>query len=266
MSDEEAMPDEGNEPSGSIVLFKPIIEKAVVNLLPTVRYRALNSLEGFRRAKRLFDLDREMASFRAITAEEEAVTALFKALQVRGYTGAEKLNSRSHQHKAAAPFFMNAVLHSVAANREVKLTISIAVKPPSVTVALPLNQFDKLRNLPADLHMELVHPLDMVRSRHGVPAGDYFDESVAAAAGDRNVDKLILKAANSRNKILYAHDSGLPASRITISGIEHREASALRFIIYAIAVLQVDGKQALAQQCLDGFLKVLGRQPPERMG
>ena len=66
-----------------------------------VKTRMLSALDHFKRSANLFDADREMASFRAITGEEEAATALVKAIQLRRYPHAAEFNPRDHQHKAA---------------------------------------------------------------------------------------------------------------------------------------------------------------------
>ncbi|PLU07434.1 hypothetical protein BMJ29_02810 [Sinorhizobium medicae] len=50
-----------------------------------------------------------MSFFRAITAEEEAATALILALKQRRYPGSEKLNPWEHLHKAAVSPFLDAV-------------------------------------------------------------------------------------------------------------------------------------------------------------
>lgn len=78
-----------------------VLRLAIAKLPNPVRMRAQSSLEGFDRAFTLFEIDREMSSFRAITAEEEAAAALFRALQVRKYPGSDRLDLKRHDHKAA---------------------------------------------------------------------------------------------------------------------------------------------------------------------
>jgi hypothetical protein len=66
-----------------------------------IGFRFRNVLNNIERAQGLITVDREMASFRAITGEEEAATALMMAIQVKRYPGAEKFKARNHVHKAA---------------------------------------------------------------------------------------------------------------------------------------------------------------------
>lgn len=244
--------------------FNGLLPKAVSRLPPEVRYRAENAIDGFARAKALLPLDREMASFRAITAAEEAASALIRSLQLRGYPGADLIDLRRHPHKAAVPFFLAAVRHEIAGDRKIDLTVTLSVDPPILTVALPVRQFADLPDHLADMHIEFADPLGMVSSKPGVAEGDVFDAAVRRVAGSRKVDKLIASEANARNRILYAHDGGLPRSQATLRSIEQRERDARLCLLLAIAIMQVDHHQGMALQCLAGFLKVISRSATAR--
>lgn len=239
--------------------FYQLLPEAVRNLPPEVRYRAENALDGFTRARTLLSSDREMASFRAITAAEEAASALIRSVQLRGYPGADLIDLRSHAHKAAVPFFLNAVRHEIARHGAIDLTLTLSANPPKLTVALPVRQFADLPDHLVNAHLQLADPLGIIGSRPGVSDGEFFDAAVQRVAGSRKVDKLIAKSANARNRILYAHDSGLPRSQATLQSINQREQSAKLCLLLAIAVMQVEHQQGMALQCLKGFLKVIGR-------
>ena len=240
-------------------LFDRLLPKAVHGLPPAVRYRARNSLEGFERAKLLLPLDREIASFRAITAVEEAASALIRSLQLRDYPGAHQIDLKNHSHKAAVPFFLSAVRNEIAGDRTIDLTVTLLIDPPKLILALPVRQFADLSEESANVHLELVDPLGIVAARSGVEDGDFFDAAVQRVAGSRKVDRFIATEANARNRILYAHDGGLPRSEATLQSIEHRERDARLCLLLAIAVMQVTHHQGMALQCLAGFLKVIGR-------
>ncbi len=64
-------------------------------------------------------VDLEMAAFRAITAEEEAASALFHSLKRRRYAGAARLSPRNHVHKNAVAPFCTAVSRVLAATEEI---------------------------------------------------------------------------------------------------------------------------------------------------
>jgi hypothetical protein len=245
--------------------FDRLLPEAIRKLAPEIRYRAENALDGFIRAKALLPIDREIASFRAITAAEEAASALIRSLQLREYPGAHLVDLRKHPHKAAVPLFLNAVRHEIAGDKEIDLTVTLSADPPKLTVALPVRQFVGLPDDLANVHIQLVDPLGMVSSKPGVRESDYFDDAVQRVAGSRKVDKLIASEANARNRILYAHDGGLPRSQATLQSIEQRERNAKLCLFLAIAVMQVDHHQGMALQCLAGFLKVIGRSDASQM-
>lgn len=76
--------------------------KRMAQKLPgAIGVRFTSTLEHIDRARTLFPIDREMASFRAITGEEEAATALMMAIQSKRYQGADQFKAWNHQHKAA---------------------------------------------------------------------------------------------------------------------------------------------------------------------
>ena len=59
------------------------------------------------RASKLKGIDPEMAAFRALTAEEEAASALIHSLKWHRYKLSEQLKPRDHIQKAAVyPFFL----------------------------------------------------------------------------------------------------------------------------------------------------------------
>ncbi len=236
-----------------------ILPKAIKNLPKPIRYRAENALDGFIRAKALLPTDREIASFRAITAAEEAASALIRSLQLRAYPDADRIDLWRHPHKAAVYIFLGAVQYELAKHQKIIMNVTLSASPPKLTIALPIRQFV---NLPEDMQnyqIELADPLGMIGSQQGIDEADYFDAAVRKVAGSRKVDKLITSEANARNRILYAHDGGLPKSVATIEGFERREQGARVCILLAIAVMQVEHHQGMALQCLRGFLKVIGR-------
>lgn len=239
--------------------FSEALPKAIRALPAPVRNRAANALDGFAKAKKLLPHDREMASFRAITAGEEAASALIRSLQMRDYPGSDLIDLKRHPHKAAVPFFLAAVRQQLGAHKPLEMTIQLSISPPKLTVSLPLRQFDHIPDDMSDLYLQLSDPLGTIGTTPGVDDSDYFDEAVQKVAGSRKVDRLIAKEANARNRILYAHDGGLPQSKATLESIEMRESQAVVCLLSAIAVLQVEHHQGFALQCLKGFLKIIGR-------
>ena len=73
------------------------------------KHAARNALFHMERAYLLEKIDPEMAMFRAITAEEEAVRAIFHALQRLNYPHARELDWQKHKHKAAVVHYFEAI-------------------------------------------------------------------------------------------------------------------------------------------------------------
>ena len=88
------------------------LENLVVEGLKATSGRVLqcarHAFHHLERAGQIVDIDPEMAMFRAITAEEEAATAVFFSLRQRRYANSEKIQLWSHPYKAALyPFVMD---------------------------------------------------------------------------------------------------------------------------------------------------------------
>jgi hypothetical protein len=86
-----------------------IFECIVNNAKGHSRHCARNSVHHIERALRLKEIDPEMAVFRAITAEEEAATAIFLALKEKGYHNSDKIKFKDHAYKQALEPFLRAI-------------------------------------------------------------------------------------------------------------------------------------------------------------
>jgi hypothetical protein len=228
-----------------------------------VKFRLLNTLEHFDRSSRLFGSDREMASFRAITGEEEAATALIKAIQLRRYRHAEEFKPRDHQHKAAVIACVMAIAKAVfPILREFQLVFDFQRK--RVDVKIPLSNFD-LAGL-EHLAIQPVEPLDFVHTREGLSETRLFEEVLEGLATQSNfnsIKRMVSEQANARNRLLYASDSSLPYSQATQISIENRKRNALILLVLAVMVLQSRKHQGLVRQTILAFLGVISKLPPE---
>ena len=83
------------------------IKELILDTASPGKHCARSGIRHIEKAWEIKDIDREMAGFRAITGEEESVSAIFHALKRRRYKGSDKLNPRNHVHKAALyPFII----------------------------------------------------------------------------------------------------------------------------------------------------------------
>lgn len=195
--------------------MRDLVRKAVEKFPKPIRLRAMNACEGIEKAEALLDMDREIASFRAITAQEEAATALFMVLKRMNYPGAARLNAYTHAHKAALWFIVDAAHRNIGQmfqDMQIKLTVDASA--PSVGVGIPLSYFGVSLPDHPDLAMQPVDPFHMFQSQGG--KAYLFENEISALVSDsgaRSADRYIRDLANARNKLLYASDSSLPKSR-----------------------------------------------------
>src|SRR4051812_48496164 len=85
------------------------LERCISKLSGKIRFCGLNAFIHLRKAWTIREVDSGMAGFRAITAEEEAASALLLALQQKQYPNSSRLNHRDHTQKTALTPFLNAV-------------------------------------------------------------------------------------------------------------------------------------------------------------
>ena len=241
--------------------LRTAVRKAIDRFPPEVRYRSLNAWNGLELAERLLDIDREIASFRALTAQEEAAAALFAALKRKKYPGSDRLNLREHPHKVALWPFLDAVKHKLAKDLD-QMNLKFVVDPdaPSVELKIRLSEFGvTLPGMP-DAAIMPVHPLDLLHSHNG--AAYMFEaeiNEIASARGATAIDRHVRTLANQRNRLLYATEQALPASKATLRDIEHRRDQVVLVLVLTIAILQTSVHQKFAVQCLHGFLKIIGK-------
>lgn len=252
------MSEDGNQWSG----IQEGLRHAIPKLPEPVKMRAQNSLEGFDKARQLLSIDREIASFRAITAEEEATAALFKSLQLRNYPDSEKLSLHKHLHKAAVTPFISAVKRAiVGGDGKLNIRLTLDIAEPSITVQILLKQFGVEIPGHEGLSLQLVEPLGLLGAKEdGSSPTSFYDDhisKVANAVNAKNILEFVRQEANVRNLLLYASDKALPLSKATMETIELRQRRAETCLLLAIAVLQLRKHQAMAVQGLAAFLKML---------
>lgn len=257
-----------NSPSDGafIEVFEPGLVQASERFPKRVRFRAQNALEHTNKALTLFAIDREMASFRAITGEEEAAAALFAALQNQRYPNAELLRLRDHDHKAAVLPFVFAVRNTLGNGLNVRVTLD--PKKPRLDVHFPLSNFGIEIPEIGPVALTPVEPLDLQAMIPGEPGkpdqpNEFARElsSIAKGANFSAIRELVRTTANSRNTLLYASDSGLPASKATETDILRRKKHVIMLLLLTVAVLQTPIHQGLAVRGIEVLLQVLKRLP-----
>jgi hypothetical protein len=252
------------KPSDSILFPLSVLDRAIADVVAVMpqpaKWPAFNSLRHLNRAWKLRGIDEDMALFRAITAEEEASSALFLSLKRRGYRGADMLKRTRHDHKSAVVPFMKAIAHTMssyaASVAEMQLHLDPEYKPPRLVFRFRFvdpKSGKQLWGYPQP-------PLNFLSSRKSLEQQfvEEFREGVEAIVNSSSAKDLIAfvkDRADFRNRILYAKDHGY----IDISFDFDRMFSEYQKNVFMVlkAYLMIDPyreKQQFVQQALDAFL------------
>ena len=259
-------------------LHRAIIDELLPISNPPGRWAALNAVQHINLGWMLRETDPSMAVFRSVTAEEEAATAVFRALQRLKYPKAEKLDRHGHLHKNAAIPFVAAVLDQVAPTIRARSpdgalwAIDRDGDRPRLTYRIRTTH----RGMPESF--EMVPPLELRMAKGAfLPDGtidpskarpvDFFDRAAAAAKkyGALSVKAHLKERANLRNRVLYAGEDGFPiteADKILPTLRVFRENT---FVLLKVFLLVdcYDVQQSFARQCLLAFLKMVGTKDIE---
>lgn len=82
--------------------FGKRLEKAVTHLTGRTKYGGMNAFNHLRLSWQIKDIDQGMAAFRAITAEEEAATALIHSIKQKRYPNADEAGFKDFQDELMA--------------------------------------------------------------------------------------------------------------------------------------------------------------------
>lgn len=264
----QGSPPSDPEPSAIVETMDQAIRLAVGKFPKPVRLRAMNALDHIDRADRLLEFDREMASFRAITAEEEAAAAVFKALQWRSYPNSKRLSERDHVTKAALLAVLTAIRESLSPLDTIKVVVDWG--KPRLDVLIPLSAFGIGPIRGEALAVQPVEPLDLYAAlspKDGAPARpNNFERELKALAEGSKFDKaltMIRASANARNMLLYASDTALPKSKATAHSLRIRRQQVMVLLGLTIAVLQTRKHQKLAVHVIEIILELVKRSPLE---
>lgn len=217
-----------------------------------------SAFSHLRRSWTLHPIDSEMSLFRAITAEEEAATALILALKQQQYDGADKLNPLHHVHKAAISPFLDAVGDMLAATKmpTPKLMV-VRGERPALKLLIDVAAFTGSKE---PLFGEPDQPFNYLLSQ-GSKAYS-FEKQLQALAEDNGAGSIgqhVKDEANLRNRLLYASDDGVPRVEFSDNLILRRRGRIYSLALIAIGVLQTKQHQLFVRQCLNTYRTVLGQ-------
>jgi hypothetical protein len=210
-------------------------------------------------AQKIADIDPAMATFRAITGEEEAASGLMHCLKERGYSNAKLLDPRSHVHKnSVIPFFsilgdfhgpffkahnIKPIFHIKSDCGKRRLTIGIPMvingEPHHAYPIPPLNFGMKIEEKPPSYKKQI---------------SEYVESN-----GAKDILSHLRQEANARNEILYASDEGFPVIHQMRDGfLELRQARVFAMLRAYLFIAPYNEIQPFVQDALDAFLAMLG--------
>ncbi len=234
------------------------VSKLILGTPAPGKHCARNAIRHIEKAWEIRELDREMAAFRAITGEEESVTAIFHSLKRHRYPGADGLNTRNHVHKAAVfPFFrcISEVLDLInQMDLEPKIELRKKENPKRMRVRLTIKGPD---NLPQWVYPE--PPLHYA-VRFNERIHDFSEQlkNLASKKNARDILSHIKSEANRRNRLLYATTEGIPSVSRPIGGylLRRRDIIFTNLTIY-LMIDPYNEHQLFVRQALAAFLKML---------
>lgn len=244
--------------------YRDALHTAVLKLKRRPRHCAVNALRSLRRAWKIAAIDPEMAAFRAITAEEEAATALIFALQHRDYPRANELDWHKHMHKAGVSPFLRAVESMIAESGFPKPQVVLRYKDDTPRVDIFFAGADL--GIPGDYIVSPEQPLHGVLSHgkvgeEGQAIATFSRELqiLADGRGAKDILAVIRADANLRNQVLYAAEDGVPNVENVDAFLVARRRPVTLLLSLMIAVLQTKEIQLFAVQVLDAYLQALGK-------
>jgi hypothetical protein len=237
------------------------IRKAASNLTGRARAASMNAFKHLRLAWKLRDTDANMAALRAITAEEEAASAVIYLAQQKGYRGAHKLNFRDHIHKASIFPFICAVGRAIENSGIADIKIGIDPVSPKIFISFALPQ--SIQDETGQTRGEPDHPLNLAINI-GTTASNVvlFEDELAKMlniAKPKTVRDVFEEIANLRNKLLYATDDGAYVIDIDRRFIEEKQRRVCILIGVAICISQTPVHQLLVAQSIKGLLQSLAK-------
>ncbi|EJL6278852.1 hypothetical protein [Vibrio cholerae] len=211
-------------------------------------FAAKSSIRYVERSFELAGTMPEVAAFLAITAEEEAATALFLALKSKGYLRSSELKIHDHKHKGGLYPFLT--LLGVA--------LKVSEVPYQLVVENNNGRYILRTQLQiGDFALQPDPPLNQVNVDGLGNAKNYLHEvrAVASERGITSIFQYIKDIANKRNLLLYASATTLPSVEDVNAELQRHIGSTILIHIIYLLVIQ-HGKQNLVEECVNVYLKI----------
>lgn len=231
-----------------------MIDKAPKNSRGSVKH----AWEQIDKARLLAGVDNEMAAFRAITAEEEAATAIIKEITSIGYNHSKQLRAYNHSHKAGIWHLLTVIskfMHETGSMRKFAVSEGDGDLKGKLTISFP-------SPIPADSGwISPVPPLNVSITSDDKRIGFTNQANkLASEKSSKNLIKFIEREANIRNELIYASPEGIPSvEKPPLEFIAEREKRVMVLTQAYLLISQYREKQLFVQQSLDAYIQMLGK-------
>ena len=252
--------------------FQQSVIEAIKGCKSEIKNCCENAILHLEKAWEIRNIDKEMAVFRGITAEEEASVAIFYCLKSHQYVNANKLQFKLHSTKLGLyPFlrhvgnFLSGTLFTDSSPFENHRLIIIEVSDRKA-----IELVFKIKG--QDLDVRPLPPLHFNISDHKTGEIKTFDiDFKKMYLGDNYTDSLkyIKDVANQRNRLLYANSAGKPQVNGDIE--KYLDVQKMKVFLFIIIILLIDpwektqGSSGFVQQALDSYLLLLERIEKEEI-
>jgi len=214
----------------------------------------------------------ELAHFCVLTAQEEAVVALFSAVAARRYSLSPLVKNTNHHHKAAVLVYMDA-LRSAAKPLLEQINCVFEFQSDSIADSEYLGLRFKVRErYDREYSAWIVPPLNVMLSNQleGFDLTPKY-EAMASEEGCSSIAEVIERRANRRNQALYAPDGGLPVIKFGEATWSLEFGRWLGLTVATLLVAQEEEKQLFVIRSVEEIGNLVDllnkkRYPPKRGG
>lgn len=203
------------------------------------KWASVNAISHLRKSVEILSIDPEMASFRAVCAEEEAATALINSLKEQGYEGADKLFFRNHADKHAVVLFVGTVMQWFQ-NRKAQASEQFGhhrIFFDDIDGRIGLRLGIQLGR--SNTEVQPTPPLHLIVQGARTLAEEFQDEMKELLGFEKTceIKRLIEQRANVRNTLLYATPSGIPKPSGDVKGFIDNQIGIVNSLLMALAFI-----------------------------
>lgn len=252
--------------------FQEAVIEAIKDCKSEIKNCCENAILNLDKAWEIRNIDKEMAMFRGITAEEEAAIAIFFCLKRHKYANANKLQFKLHSTKLGLYPFLRHVGNHLSGTlfKENSPVENHRLKIIEVSGRKAIELVFKIKG--QDVDVRPLPPLHFNISDHKTGEIKTFDIDFKKIYLENNYSdslKYIKEVANQRNKLLYANSAGKPEVNGDID--KYLDVQKKKVFLFIIIVLLIDpwekieGSSGFVQQALDSYLLLLDRIEKEEI-